>query len=85
VDLGLTEEEAYLTLPQLEADIHRETAFVWLVKWLAKMDEELKDHILYADPEENSKRILGDQGKRQLISSIFDLIMEIRDGDKGVQ
>lgn len=85
MDLGLTEEEAYLTLPQLEADIHRETAFVWLVKWLAKMDEELKDHILYADPEENSKRILGDQGKRQLISSIFDLIMEIRDGDKGVQ
>ncbi len=84
MDLGLTEEEAYLTLPQLEADLHRETAFVWLVKWLGTQDEELKSNILYADPEENSKQILRDQGKRQLISSVFDLIEEIRDVNKGV-
>jgi hypothetical protein len=41
-------------------------------------------NILYADPIEGSTQIIRDQGKRQLINSVFDLIEEIRDVNKGV-
>ena len=87
-DLDLTEEEAYLTLPQLEADLHRETAFVWLLKWMGRLDEDLKGQILHGNPLENPAAIVWWQAKRQLIESLFDEIDQIRkpeDGNQGLQ
>ena len=75
-------------MQQVEADLHRETAFVWLLRWLVTQDEELKNMILHGDPMEQQLDLVKWQAKRQLIEAVFEAIEEIRrigDGDQGIQ
>jgi hypothetical protein len=83
MDLGLTEEEEFLTLEQLEADLHRNTGLTWLLRYLATQDETIKEALLAADPEEQTKSIRQWHGMRFLIQSVFDAIQEIRNEHQG--
>jgi hypothetical protein len=75
-------------LPQLEAELHRDSAFVWLLKWLAILDDDLKGQILHGNVTEQPMEILKWQAKRELIQAIFEEIDNIRthsDGNQGLQ
>jgi hypothetical protein len=82
------EEEAFLTLQQVEADLHRETAFVWILRWLDKVDGDLKSQILHGNSMEQPVEIVKWQAKRELIESLFGEIENIRNlenGNQGIQ
>jgi hypothetical protein len=75
-------------LPQLEAELHRDSAFTWVLKWLAAVDDDLKGQILHGNVIEQPMEILKWQAKRELILAIFDEIETIRtqnDGNQGIQ
>jgi hypothetical protein len=53
------------------------------LRYLATQDETIKEALLAADPEEQTKSIRQWHGMRFLIQSVFDAIQEIRNEHQG--